>query len=1077
MSPIRKPRGQRQPRQITESLVRDALSFIPPDCGHDERARLAFAVWDALGDAGADAWKDWASQRNGADLQEDAATWRSARKPGPVKVGTLFGVAKDHGFRFPEPDQDAPAPDPEALARAAAERQRQRDREEAEHRARADQAARDAWDLWTDARDTGASPYLARKGVQGYGVRYLADSTLLVPMRDAEGRLKNVQRIAPQRPADGSTDKRFMPGGRKSGLRHLIGPWPDPTTASDTATADQAEGTTSASPAVILAAEGYATGASLLEATGLPVAVCFDAGNLKHVVKDLRQAHPAALVLICGDDDVVTAERTGTNPGRVKAAQAMRAAATTGPAGTVFPVGLPAGASDFNDLHAHAGLDAVRDQVQAAVLTLLAGGYPAGGERADAKAGACADVCTDGNAGADPAPWADSAGGGAPDGEEREGPTPTQDEATAGDQTGAHASASPSASKSPKGRKSRKASAAEAGAGDGSGDGRDGGPDLPGFDRFRCDESGVWYTPPAGPDGESGGARRVCDRLDVLALARDANDRGGAFLLEFVTRFGGKRRWLMPLAMLAGDGVAYRSELQDMGFRAPIDANRRRWLSEYLQTREPDDLVRLVDCVGWSGRSYVLPRETLAPSWADDAERLMFHSEAPADDNFKQRGTLEQWQQAIGRYCVGNTRMTFAVGMALAGPVLYAMRGMESGGANLMGSSSTGKSTALKVAASVFGAPAYRRSWRATGNGLEAVAAMSSDALLVLDEIAEIDPKEAGATAYMLSAGRGKTRAGRNGGNRPSLTWRLLWLSAGEIPLAQHMAEAGKKIRAGQELRMVDVPADPGAGLGLFDTVHDQADGAALSAHLSRACESLYGTLGRAWIQWLVDNSNTWPKELREHVEELGTQFVPAGADGQVQRAGKRFALAAAAGELATRAGLTGWPAGEAIEGARACFLAWANARPAGFGNSEQAEAIRQVRAQLEKNGDALFTWAHRLMDDRRANTAMRYGIKRMVDDKGHPVKYDGADEYCDTRAPDGSKIMDHALVEYLVFPEAFKTEVCKGLNPRFVADVLKEAGYLRHDPGTNTRQVRLPGLGDRLRVFNILPAIMEAEE
>lgn len=1025
-TPTRKPGG---PRQITESLVRDALSFIPPDCGHDERARLAFAVWDALGDAGADAWKDWAGRRSGPDLLEDAATWKSARKPGPVKVGTLFGVAKDHGFRFPEPDQAAPAPDPEALARAAADRQRQREREEAGHRARADQAARDAWELWTDARDTGASPYLTRKGVQGHGVRYLADGTLLVPMLDAAGKLQNVQRIAPQRPADGGTDKRFMPGGRKSGLRHLVGPWPELARGEDGAQAADATTSTTASPPVILLAEGYATAASLHQGTGLPVAVGFDAGNLVHVAKDLRAAHPLALMLVCGDDDADTAGRTGKNPGRLKAAQAARAVATSGPAGTVFPAGLPAGGTDFNDLHAHAGLDAVRDQVQAALLALQA-----------------TRASTDTRPGA-------------------------QDQATAADQGRADTDAPAAPGKGTKARKPRKAQP-ESTASD-----RDGGADLPGFDRFRCDDSGVWVTLPAGHDGESGGARRVCDRLDVLALARDANDRGGSLLLEFVTRFGSTRRWLMPLQMLAGDGVAYRSELQDMGFRTPIDANRRRWLSEYLQTREPEDLVRLVDCVGWSGRSYVLPRETLAPSWEDAAERLMFHSDAPADDNFKQRGTLAQWQQAIGRYCVGNTRMTFAVGMALAGPVLYAVRGMESGGANLMGSSSTGKSTALKVAASVFGAPAYRRSWRATGNGLEAVAAMSSDALLVLDEIAEIDPKEAGATAYMLSAGRGKTRAGRNGGNRPSLTWRLLWLSAGEIPLAQHMAEAGKKIRAGQELRMVDVPADPGAGLGLFDTVHDQADGAALSAHLSRACESLYGTLGRTWLQWLVENSNTWPKELREHAEELSAQFVPPGADGQVQRAGKRFALAAAAGELATRAGLTGWPVGEAIEGAKACFLAWANARPAGFGNSEQAEALRQVRAQLEKNGDALFTWAHRFMDDHRPNTAMRYGIKRLVDAKGEAIKYDGADKYCDTRAPDGSRIMDHALVEYLVFPEAFKNEICKGLNPSFVAAVLKEAGHLRHDPGTNTRQTRLPGMGDRIRVFSIRPSIMEAEE
>jgi putative DNA primase/helicase len=142
-------------------------------------------------------------------------------------VGTLFGIAKDHGFRFPDVDGDAPAPDPAALAAAAAERERKRLAEEAEYRRRADDAARWARELWADASEAGSSPYLNRKGVQAHGVRCLPDGTLLVPMRNAAGELQNVQRIAPVKPASDQPgqqpEKRFLPGGRKSGLWHLIG--------------------------------------------------------------------------------------------------------------------------------------------------------------------------------------------------------------------------------------------------------------------------------------------------------------------------------------------------------------------------------------------------------------------------------------------------------------------------------------------------------------------------------------------------------------------------------------------------------------------------------------------------------------------------------------------------------------------------------------------------------------------------------------------------------------------------------------------------------------------------------------
>ena len=114
--------------------------------------------------------------------------------------------------------------------------------------------------------------------------------------------------------------------------------------------------------------------------------------------------------------------------------------------------------------------------------------------------------------------------------------------------------------------------------------------------------------------------------MHVLRWRADAHDNGAALLLEFDTPFRAGRRWLMPLAMLAGDGTAYRAELLSQGFMVPTDAKRRALLTAYLQSRRPAELVRIVDRVGWHGRAYVLPRETLGD---DGGERIMFQSEAP----------------------------------------------------------------------------------------------------------------------------------------------------------------------------------------------------------------------------------------------------------------------------------------------------------------------------------------------------------------------------------------------------------------------------------------------------------------
>jgi putative DNA primase/helicase len=189
-------------------------------------------------------------------------------------------------------------------------------------------------------------------------------------------------------------------------------------------------------------------------------------------------------------------------------------------------------------------------------------------------------------------------------------------------------------------------------------------------------------------------------------------------------------------------------------------------LTAYLQSRQPAELVRIVDRVGWHGRAYVLPRETLGD---DGGERILFQSEAPTDGTFDQRGTLAQWQELIGRHVRGNSRLTFfAASCAFAGPLLAWAAGTDGGGFHLVGDSSCGKTTALRVAASVWGGRDYLQRWRATDNGIEAMAAQHSDGLLCLDELAQLDPKVAGESAYMLANGQGKSRAGRTGARDPA---------------------------------------------------------------------------------------------------------------------------------------------------------------------------------------------------------------------------------------------------------------------------------------------------------------------
>jgi putative DNA primase/helicase len=935
---------------ITPDLIRAALLHIAPDIDREEWARIAMAIKSEFADqAGFDLFDQW-SQGAPAVYSASATrtTWRSVRSGGGVGIGTLLHLAKEGGFELPKQQGQTSAPAADVLTQREQERAVRQQREKERRQAAHERAAVEAAGLWEAASEAGDSPYLARKGVRAYGVRFSASGWVLVPLRDPDGKLWNVQRIAPEKVAD-EPDKLWLAGSRKTGLWHMLG---EPSGA----------------PA-ILVCEGYATGATLHEATARPVAVAGDAGNLAHVARALRAIHPLAQLVICGDNDVQTFARTGRNPGRDKAAAAARAVDGL----AVLPERLPEDGSDFNDMHQAEGLDAVRAYVEAAIAAAV-----------------------------------------------------TRRHVSATDESGDEEAVD---------------------------------------DRFTANEGGVWNHG-VDQDGRRSSPEWICSRLDVLARTRDQDGGGWGYLLAFDDPLGNAKQWAMPARMLSGDGAEYRGTLLNMGLRIAPSTRARNLLTQYIQTRQPEEFASCTDRIGWHGKAFVLPRETIG----DNDERIVFQTESAMENTFRSRGTAEAWRDRVSALCAGNSRLVFAVACAFAGPLLRPI-GMESGGFHFRGDSSSGKTTALRVAASVYGGPSYLQRWRATSNALEGIAAQSSDCLLILDELAQVDPKTAGECAYMLANEQSKARATRSGTPRPRTAWRLLFLSAGELGLTEHMAEGMKRTHTGQEVRMADIPADAGAGLGAFERLHEHEGGSAFARHLTAQAGSAYGATGRAWLEWLCANADSLKMRIRKAAADLGAQIIPESASGQVERVGARFALVGAAGELATAAGLTGWTAGESERAARSCFNAWLMAR-GGTGNGEVVAMLRAVRRFLEQHGEGRFTWWHRGADDHNAKTLQRAGFRRLLSADGEPIKTNsqhGA-EFGD-RMP--ASVGEEVSVEYFILAETFRSEVCQGFDHRAVCRVLLERGCLAPDKGRAFDcKPRLPGMGLSW-CYRVTPAIL----
>src|SRR5690606_19535331 len=128
-----------------------------------------------------------------------------------------------------------------------------------------------------------------------------------------------------------------------------------------------------------------------------------------------------------------------------------------------------------------------------------------------------------------------------------------------------------------------------------------------------------------------------------------------------------------------------------------------------------------------------------------------FQSESANGDDYRHGGTLDGWRSGIGAKCEGNPLLILSVCASLAGTLLYHVQ-RQGGGFHIVGDSSTGKSSAILAGASVWGqGETFKRTWRATGNGLEGIASQRNDTLLALDEIGEADPREIGTVVYSIA--------------------------------------------------------------------------------------------------------------------------------------------------------------------------------------------------------------------------------------------------------------------------------------------------------------------------------------
>jgi uncharacterized protein (DUF927 family) len=543
------------------------------------------------------------------------------------------------------------------------------------------------------------------------------------------------------------------------------------------------------------------------------------------------------------------------------------------------------------------------------------------------------------------------------------------------------------------------------------------------------------------PDDDEKPPIVVAGQFEIIAESRDDFGFNWGILLRWKDPDGKSREWAMPKSLLAGDGIEVRRALLDGGLYVAAGGKARNLLNSYLASIHTKARAKAVTSTGWFGKTFVFPDCAIG---RENGDRVILQLPNFVDHAYNVRGTLEEWQTNIARFAEGNSRLALAISTAFAAAIAGPC-GAESGGIHFRGRSSVGKTTALNVAGSVWGGGdrGFIRSWRATANGLEATAATHSDALLCLDEISQLSGKEAGEVAYMLGNGLGKSRASRDASLRKPASWRLLFLSTGEISLADKMAEDARNRRqtAGQQVRIIDLPSDTG-NHGLFDNLHGFESAARLADHLRSASSRFYGTPIRKFIEAIAPELDNIAVSIKGSVQQFVGDNCPGDdCDGQVKRGCARFGLIGVAGELVTSLDILPWSPREALQAAGACFRAWVEAR-GGIEPSEEREGIAAVRAFLSAHGFSRFlpAWEQAAGADPKIINLAGYR-KRSVDEQ------DGWD--------------------YFITTEAW-AEIAAGFSKKSLAETLVKRGFLiPEDERHRSKSERIPEIGRR-RVYHV---------
>ena len=552
----------------------------------------------------------------------------------------------------------------------------------------------------------------------------------------------------------------------------------------------------------------------------------------------------------------------------------------------------------------------------------------------------------------------------------------------------------------------------------------------------------------------------LCGYLKSICQIRDVDSNNWGLLFELIDRDRKKKEIVIHREQLHNDKTAIEL-LSNKGLKIPRLKKFYKsiltcdLINDYINSCNPSRRAIGVDTVGWHGDCYVLPyvdnpknvyfiqndKQTEC-----EREEYILQSNSATPRRLVKKGTLQSWQDNIGELAKDNTVPVFSCAAALA-PLLLKPLGEDGCCFHFSGSSSIGKSTGLYIAGSIWGMEELS-SFRSTDNAVESLCKNSNDGLLLMDELAQGKVEAIEQIAYLFGNGKGKARANRKGEAKPISNFKILGLSSGEIGLAAKLAEKGKGVTAGQNVRFIEIDADMGKGFGVFNTLHGFKDGDALSTALQKRTPEHKGVVIDEFAKYVTSNFIEVKARAYNIIDDWLSINVPPEADGQVFRVARKFALVVAAGEIAIEAKILPFEKFSVGLHCTILFKNWLNKR-GGTGSQEFKRMVDRLTDLLQKGINSRF------------------------------LNADGTDESKSPKDNAGYKKIgaDGTIEEFWINPNVFTEEIMQHRDTKVFYPQLIKGGFIIPDKdGIHKPQKRCPSQ-EKQRRFFVVPASKFSEE